>query len=79
MDPKAPRLARLPQEGDDARSTGKADQNESVSSRERSGEPLSDVTDGPIIGAAGEYKPARYPQTHTNDKGVSITVLREDR
>lgn len=60
MEPKAPRIATLPQEGDDARSTGKADQNESVSAVERSGVSRSELSDGPKIGASGEYLPAKY-------------------
>ena len=58
MTPKAPRM--LPQEGDDARSVGPADQNESVSAQERSGDPRSELSDGPKKGEVGNYLPARY-------------------
>lgn len=50
----------LPQAGDDARSEGKADQNESVSVEERTGKPRSEMSDGPKRGESGNYEPARY-------------------
>lgn len=34
--------------------------NASVSNKERSGKPLSDLGEGPRVGERGEYLPARY-------------------
>ena len=68
--------------GEEARSEGLADQNESVSARERSGESLSELGAGPIIGNNGEYKPAKYKQITTimTPAGpVSIEQTIEDR
>lgn len=60
LSPKTPRMG-LPKEGDDARSVGKADQNESVTAKERSGEPLTEeMSSGPKKGETGNLLPARY-------------------
>jgi hypothetical protein len=56
LDSKAPRINL----GDDARSTGKADQNGTVTDEERSGKARSELSDGPRVGERGEYLPARY-------------------
>jgi len=68
--------------GEDGRSEGLADQNESVSARERSGESLSELGAGPKIGKNGEYQPAKYEQVTTfiTPAGpVSIKQTIEDR
>lgn len=78
-----PKLPRLPSKmGEDARSEGLADQNESVSARERSGESLSELGDGPKIGQNGAYLPAKYKQVTTFQTPagpVSIEQIIEDR
>jgi len=78
-----PRLPRVPGKmGEDGHSEGLADQNESVSARERSGESLSELGDGPKIGKNGEYQPAKYKQITTvlTAQGpVSIEQTIEDR
>ncbi len=78
-----PRLPRTPGKmGEDGRSGGAADQNGSVSDRERSGESLSELGAGPVIGENGEYLPAKYKQitTFVTPAGpVSIEQTVEDR
>jgi len=65
VNPKAPKLVSLPQEGDDARSLqgqpgGPRQENESVSAEERAGTPRSELSDGPKVGETGNYLPATY-------------------
>jgi len=78
-----PGLPRAPSAmGEDGRSDGAADQNESVSPRERSGESLSELGTGPKIGKNGEYLPAKYEQVTTvlTAQGpISIKQTIEDR
>lgn len=78
-----PRLPRAPgQMGEDGRSEGAADQNASVSARERSGESLSELGTGPKIGPNGEYLPAKYTQditVLTAQGPVTIKQTIEDR
>jgi hypothetical protein len=63
--------------GDDARSGGKADVNESVSERERSGVSLSELSAGPVIGKNGEYKPAKYKQNTTVMTAAGPVVIEQ--
>jgi hypothetical protein len=80
MNPKLPRAPGAL--GEDGRSAGAADQNGSVSDRERSGESLSELGTGPKIGKNGEYLPAKYKQmtTFVTPAGpVSIEQTIEDR
>jgi hypothetical protein len=68
--------------GEDARSAGAADQNESVSEQERSGESRSELGAGPKIGLNGAYLPAKYEQVTTFQTAagpVSIKQIVEDR
>lgn len=78
-----PKLPRAPgRMGEDGRSEGLADQNESVTPRERSGESLSELGAGPKIGKNGEYQPAKYKQVTTFQTPagpVSIEQTIEDR
>jgi hypothetical protein len=68
--------------GDEGRSEGLANVNESVSPRERSGESLSELSPGPKIGPNGEYQPAKYEQditVLTAQGPVTIKQIIEDR
>lgn len=80
---KNPNLPSAPSPmGADARSAGAADQNESVSAEERSGESRSELGAGPKIGPNGAYLPAKYEQvtTFVTAAGpVSIKQIVEDR
>lgn len=87
MDPKSKRiggLPGLPAEGEDARSVGKADQNETITGAERTpqGNNIPE-TDGPDIDPNGAYRPARYPISHEietkNGTMKTISMIREDR
>jgi hypothetical protein len=82
--PSAPRMGGLPKMGDDARSEGAADLNETIPAEQRApkGNQIP-KTDGPRMHDTGAYLPAEYPIVASVEQKdgtvVQHKMIRQDR